>query len=268
MTAQSEALSLNRSVTVNFMNANSCNLNRTSPDFERTAGLHNVEPLAVIQPGQSVQWVEKTSALAWFSWYADYSFDGGSLSVSWSNPIHGSNEYTVSCNPDGPYVISYQGGSGTEATIDVCFYEPCYNAAWVLLQTDSGASLVATGDNSVACCNSGISDEALWAVVDLTTGANVDFINNSDGNFKISNKKYMKWLTVYMYSGNTLGLYLGADGPDQYWFRTRDTENWGAGASTVTNVNCNLLLSARGSEVWVAQPDSSLLQAWSVVGIG
>jgi hypothetical protein len=164
---------------------------------------------------------------------------------SWSNPLEGSNQYSVSSDPSGLFFISYTGGGGTEATIDVRFYEFGYGVdAWFNIVAPDGCRLLASSNNSVTMsADTGYSDDPaqLWQTIDPTTG--YEAWMSCGFTFKLFNKKYKTFLTAFMNNDYNIGLYVGNDGPDQYW-SWLDWEGTGHLVAYLLNNNCQCTLMA------------------------
>ncbi|NUQ27472.1 MAG: hypothetical protein HOQ35_03005 [Acidobacteriaceae bacterium] len=169
----SEKISFNRSTTVNFHNNTSLTLDLTGASCQGDSILHNVPPPNVIQPGQQVQWIQKVSSLEWYSSYASYSFPGGSLTVKWTNPISSGNTYTMSWDPTPDYNMTYTGGKGTEATVDVYFVAnekldiTFYNQSDLSLTLDPASLLIQDGEFTTQPPASIVAGgQANWTMVD------------------------------------------------------------------------------------------------------
>lgn len=248
-----QKFSFNRCVTVNFHNQTSRTLSRTSGDFTVEWGEHSVQAPPTINPGETVQWDQKsdfTQSLIFTETYSFSTADGqnGNISIYWNNSPSQSNVYSVGCSISGLFYISYTGGSGDESTIDVVFYEFAYNQSqfWNLISQEDSTVLAASDNNSVIAIPfspSIYSDPACqWLAIDPKSGAVAD--QGYGGTFKIINKKYQSFLTAFMYSNNNIGLYFGNDGPDQYWYwKHHDTID----AYSLINYNCNLALLPSGN---------------------
>ncbi len=221
-----QKLSFNRCVTVNFNNESNRTLNKTSDDFLYDRSLHNVQAPSAIQPGESVTWDQKLDVAMSVQGNAAYSFsldDGstGSLSVSWSNPIDGSNQYSLSSEPSGLFFISYTGGGGTEATINVRFYEFAYDTpgGWWSLFSNPGGQVLETSDSGsvIAAPNSDADNpnSLEWITIDPTTGATTAAsYGETSGKFKIFNRNHKAFLTASDWQNNKICLYVGNDGTD------------------------------------------------------
>ena len=252
---------LNRCVTVIFHNQTSKVLNKTSGDFNVEWGEHNVQAPGVINPGDTVQWDQKSDASQDISGSAAYSFalDGGStgsLSMWWSNPREGSNQYSVSSDPSGLFFISYSGGGGTEATIQVRFYEFAYDTTqcWDLVSCPAGQVVEASDSGAVISVpNSEVlsSRDLQWIAIDPTTGATA-WSPGYNGKFKIFNRSRKAFLTASDWQNNKVCLYVGDDGPDQYWYW-----NSSGGGPWLMNAYSNLALTPSGDGLVVASPDPS-----------
>ena len=264
-----QKLSFNRCVTVNFHNKTSRTLNKTSGNFETEWGLHNVQAPQTINSGDNVQWDQKSDITQNLIASASYSFaqdngQTGSVSVGWNNSKSKSNEYTLSLTTpgkEGIYYINYTGGSGDESTIDVVFYEFPYNLPqwWRFGSIPDGHVLVASDSSSViAGPNSDVlSDDpsVYWIAMNPKTGENAWPPYN--GTFKIFNRKYQAFLTASDWQNNKVCLWIGGDGPDQYWYwKNNDGQFW------LMNAYSNLSLMPSGDGLVVGPPDGN--QWWSV----
>jgi hypothetical protein len=220
----SEKIDFNRSTTVNFYNNTSLTLNLTGHNCQGDSILHNVPPPGAIQPGQQVQWIQKVSALEWYdNQYASYGFSGGSLKVEWSNPISSGNTYSVSCDPPSDYNITYTGGSGQEATINVYFvqlkfngltYRPMFNVKYQkYLTCADGFVLTLEGSNDNPNMLPG---SQLWAIADAS-GQNDAVLDGNGTTVKLINHATQTYVTLLRGLDNILVGNPEQDSPDQRW---------------------------------------------------
>lgn len=222
---------IERSVTVSFSNQTSRTLYLTDLSETNDSMLGGTSLPGSIAPHQAAEWANKNAVFTGFSGYAKFKFsridngEDGHVSISWSNPMSGSNEYTVTCDPSPLYGVQYYGGGGTNATVYVLLVERNLNLSYgTLLNRENLTYLCAADDTSSVYQFEGgdgaremIDHPAGWGVIDLSTGG--PWNGEPNKVVKILNAKTQRWLTVFSNDGNRLGLLAPffKDYPDQHW---------------------------------------------------